>query len=337
MNIFLFIFVLLCNVLLLYFFYKKNFFVDEKKNQHKLFVSQNRNNYLLGGLYLIIFNAFFFITKNPEYFFVLLAIFFLGIFSDLRINENPKIRFVLQILIIFFLLKISNTYILDTRINTFNEILKINFVSICFTIFCLMIFLNGVNFIDGINTLSLLYLIVVVAFMLSLNLVYDFKIDLNYYIYLFILLIFIIILNYFGLVFLGDSGAYLSGAIIGLELIKIANDNIIISPYYVILLLLYPCFEILFSITRRLINNNKSYKPDNLHLHQLLYQLYANQKIFSKLNTHLVTSLSINFVVFLFVFLGFVFVSQTKIIVLLIIFKLLTYLISYYFLKKLVL
>ena len=243
MSINLFILVLLINILLLYFFYKNKIFLDEKNNNHKLFVSQNSNNYLLGGLYLIIFNLFFFVTKNPEFFLVLLALFFLGIFSDLRINENPKIRFILQIIIIFFLIEVSNTYILDVRINTFNEILKINFVSICFTIFCLMICLNGINFIDGINTLALFYLITVIALMLSLNLVYNFKIDLNYYLYLFVLLIFILILNYSGLVFLGDSGAYLSGAIIGLELIKIANNNFIISPYYIVLLLLSVLFS----------------------------------------------------------------------------------------------
>jgi UDP-N-acetylmuramyl pentapeptide phosphotransferase/UDP-N-acetylglucosamine-1-phosphate transferase len=51
---------------------------------------------------------------------------------------------------------------------------------------------------------------------------------------------------------MGDSGSYLIAIIIGIYLIKFYELNILISPYYIALLLWYPAFENLFSLVRRL-------------------------------------------------------------------------------------
>ena len=56
--------------------------------------------------------------------------------------------------------------------------------------------------------------------------------------------------------FLGDSGAYFLSFFIGFILIEIYNANLKISPYFIILLLWYPCFENLFSIIRKLLRKN---------------------------------------------------------------------------------
>ena len=51
-----------------------------------------------------------------------------------------------------------------------------------------------------------------------------------------------------------------------------------ISPYFIANLLLYPAFENLFSIIRRVSLNKKNYLADNNHLHQLLFK-YLKKKI----------------------------------------------------------
>ena len=72
--------------------------------------------------------------------------------------------------------------------------------------------------------------------------------------------------------FLGDNGIYFLSAIFGYNLINFSNQNIEhISPFYVVSLLWYPCFENLFSIIRRLYNKIKVSEPDNSHLHTLIY------------------------------------------------------------------
>ena len=62
-------------------------------------------------------------------------------------------------------------------------------------------------------------------------------------------------------------------------LIKFINNNTVISPYFVVLLLWYPCFENLFSIVRRLLSNKKTQQADNYHLHHLIYLFFSKKKI----------------------------------------------------------
>ena len=70
---------------------------------------------------------------------------------------------------------------------------------------------------------------------------------------------------------MGDSGAYLLSILSGVYLINFSYNNDYISPFFIILLLWYPCFELLFSMIRRFKNKSKTYKPDSNHLHQFIY------------------------------------------------------------------
>lgn len=143
-----------------------------------------------------------------------------------------------------------------------------------------------------------------------------------------------IILNYNGIIFLGDSGAYLLSFVIGVNLIEIVNNNNIISPYFIILLVIYPCFEILFSIIRRAATYKKTYNADNFHIHQILYKFLKKKKLFNELSLHLATSVSINLFLIFFFIIGLVFFNDTKILVTLILIKIFIYSFLYYHLKK---
>ena len=70
---------------------------------------------------------------------------------------------------------------------------------------------------------------------------------------------------------MGDTGAYLLGFFYGYFLIKIYVEHQTFSPFFVILLLWYPCFENLFSILRKFKLKKSPIKPDSNHLHQLLF------------------------------------------------------------------
>jgi UDP-N-acetylmuramyl pentapeptide phosphotransferase/UDP-N-acetylglucosamine-1-phosphate transferase len=76
-----------------------------------------------------------------------------------------------------------------------------------------------------------------------------------------------------GLIFLGDSGAYLLGFLtvcIGLLLVKTEAR---ISPMAPVLLGAYPLIETLWSIYRRSLHAKRSVaRPDALHLHSLIYR-----------------------------------------------------------------
>ena len=113
-----------------------------------------------------------------------------------------------------------------------------------------MILINGSNFIDGLNGLLLGYFLIILLILLDLG----YLIDISNSQYLLLLLIsgivFLLILNLFNLLYLGDGGSYVIGFVLGYILIAVYNQNII-SPFFIILLIWYPCFENLFSIIRK--------------------------------------------------------------------------------------
>ena len=71
------------------------------------------------------------------------------------------------------------------------------------------------------------------------------------------------------------------------------NPNI--SPYFIIVLLWYPCFEILFSILRKFKFKKSPIKPDTKHLHQLVF--FYISKTF-KINDNVNNTLSANLINF---------------------------------------
>ena len=144
-----------------------------------------------------------------------------------------------------------------------------------------------------------------------------------------------LLFNFFGKNFLGDGAAYGLGFIFGYFLLKISLINNNISPYFIANLLLYPAFEILFSILRRNFSKDNNYLPDNDHLHQLIFKFFKKKKIIKK-NFLLssLTGISINSILFLNYYIGFNYHNNTMIQITLIISLIFLYLISYYFLNK---
>ena len=329
-----FIIILSVNFLIFMICYKFKLLTEHKTKKHKNFVNQVMPSYQIGGIFLL--NLLIVNYYNINYYAILpiFLIFILGIGSDLRYLEDPKLRFFLQIFIILLFIEVLDIKILDVRIEIFNEMLQVKLISTVFTVFCIMIFINGINFIDGINVLTVLYLLIVYLFIFILNYselitLYDESIF-----YLICLLLIVLVLNYFGLVFLGDSGSYLVSLVTSGYLISSVNPQSYISPYFVILVVIYPCFEILFSIIRRSKIKKKYYRPDNLHLHHLIYNAFKNKFQLNVLNQHLMTALTINSVILAFFIFGLLFYDQTKVLLFLIICKIIIYLFVYKLLKN---
>ena len=82
------------------------------------------------------------------------------------------------------------------------------------------------------------------------------------------------VLNYpRGLIFLGDSGAYLIGFWISLLSLLLVSRHEEVSNWFPLLLCFYPIFETIFTIFRRyFIKKTNPGLPDSLHLHQLIFK-----------------------------------------------------------------
>ena len=76
----------------------------------------------------------------------------------------------------------------------------------------------------------------------------------------------------FGKIFLGDSGAYILGILIGWGGVKIVQTSSTISPWSIFLIIIYPASELVFSILRRIYYKISTTTADNKHLHSILYK-----------------------------------------------------------------
>lgn len=152
--------------------------------------------------------------------------------------------------------------------------LQFGLVSFIFTIFAIAGAANAINIIDGYNGLAS-----VVSAMILAGLAY-----VSYYLGDRLILVAAVgmlgaiggflIWNYpRGLIFLGDGGAYFIGFIIGTLSILMLARHPNVSPWFPLLLCIYPVFETLFSIYRKKLVRGKSPgAPDGVHLHMLVYK-----------------------------------------------------------------
>lgn len=75
-----------------------------------------------------------------------------------------------------------------------------------------------------------------------------------------------------GLVFAGDGGAYLWGVIIALVSVALVQRHPQVSPWFPVLLIIYPVWETMFSIYRKWARGDSPGMSDALHLHQLVFR-----------------------------------------------------------------
>ncbi len=275
------------------YFKKQNYLSNFSGDNHQLF-SNKKNIPLVGGILLFIPT----IILNLENFFFVISITFItliGFLSDRKILESPKKRFIFQLTFVVISVIILDLEITSSRVIFFDNLLKINIFNIFFTSFCLLILINGSNFIDGLNGLLLLYMALVIFFIFKLGLVPQNIIDENLFIYFILFLVILVILNLFNILMLGDSGAYLISFFVGYLIITIHKLNPNISPYFFITLIWYPCYENLFSIIRKFKIKLSPLAPDSNHLHQLLYEKINKRLFKNKLFANNTSSILINF------------------------------------------
>jgi UDP-N-acetylmuramyl pentapeptide phosphotransferase/UDP-N-acetylglucosamine-1-phosphate transferase len=332
------IFIIISYILLIIFlnslFLKKKILVDKKQLIHKSFTSKDLVP--ISGGFLILFNLLFFNSNYQEKLFFI-GIFSLGILSDLLIIEKPLKKFFIQFFIVVTFLLLLNISILSTKVFFIDFFIKNKLFAILFSAFCLLILINGSNFLDGINTLVCGYYIIIVLVILYIG--HYNKINYNFleFYYLLISLLVIFLFNFFSKTYLGDSGTFLLSFLVGYQLINLCNINLsltkYISPIFILLLLWYPAFENLFSIIRKTLSKSNASKPDNLHLHHLLFS-YLKIKIKNKKIINSLTGTILNFYNFIIFFIGAQFYSKTNFLVILVIINISVYIITYFSLLR---
>ena len=311
-----------------FFFQKKKIFLDIKqKSYHKKFTGHKHVPFV-GGIFLL-FSIFFLSDLNLYFLSILLIIFLIGFFSDLFILNSIKVRFLLQIIFIILFIILADLKISQTKIFLIDQFLTNNLFNIFFVCLCILIVINGSNFIDGvnINLLSYYIIIYIILLLLSKNQSIDVNIK-NLDLFLTTLII-IFILNFSQKLYMGDSGAYLIGFYTSINLINFYNDNLAISSFFIVLLLWYPAFENFFSIVRKKNLDKSPLKPDNKHLHHLIFLFLKKNKLITKY-TNTATGLIINVYNLFVLIIGFNYFYHSQILSMLVIFNIFIYCFVYY-------
>ena len=337
-NIYFELTLILLIYLLINYTLKKNLFLIDniQSSTHKREIYSTIGTPLSGGLLFVFFFSFYYFKYNDVLIFFLFIVYFLGLLSDLNLLKSPKIRFLFQISILVFYVFFTNTEIISISIPFFDNLLKNNLFNIFFVTFCILVLINGYNFIDGVNTLVVGNFILCLTSIILLSKFNNLNVDLNLLYKIMLICCVIFIFNIFGKSFLGDSGTYSISFVISVILINFAYDNIgKVSPYYIANLLWYPAIENLFTIIRRILNKRDFSKPDNKHLHQLIY-FYLDKKINlkNKLYINSLTGILINIYLMVSLIVAFNIYSHTISLVYLIIFNLIIYFSIYFYLSK---
>ncbi len=314
---------------------KKKFLSDNIKfSKHKSLVS-SINTPTSGGLFLIFFILIFKAQLGLVNILYLFLIFLVGLSSDRIKNVSPLIRLLFQIFITYLFVVNTQTLIIDVRIDYINQLLNQNiYLPILFTVFCFIVLMNGTNFIDGVNLNTIGFYILVYSAILIVSNNNDLSIDRTLNIKILSFLIVIYLMNFFNKLQLGDGGSYLISFFTAFYVINFISQNPLVSPYFAILILWYPCFENLFSISRKIYQKRSISDADNLHLHHNIF-LFFKIRNFKNLNN--LSGLILNLSNLFLIFIGINFFNSTKHLVFLIFVNVFIYILIYNILIKFIL
>ncbi len=311
------------------FLVKKEFLLNYGGSAHQKF-SGITNVPLTGGIFIFFSILYLYFNEIESIIFFLSLLFILGLATDLKITDSPKIRFLIQTALLFLIVYSSDLQITPTRVYVIDLIISNVLLSYLFSTFCLLILINGSNFIDGLNGLLVGYYLLISIVFYQLDLINFLNIENSNSLLFLVILLFLFLLNLFKKSFMGDTGAYILGFFYGYLLIKIYVEYQTFSPFFVILLLWYPCFENLFSILRKFQLKKSPIKPDNNHLHQLIFfylkKKYKHKSIFAN-NYGSLIILSYNLIIFSF---GIQNVSNTQYQIILLMLNILVYCAIYF-------
>ncbi len=325
------------SLLLIIFVISKLIFKDLKSKyykKHQKFAGKELIP-LIGGIIIFCFLGFNFQYFDKYIIFFSFLILCLGISSDCNFINSPKIRLILQSSLIIIFVDMLNLNILDLRNEFLNNLISNYYFNVFFISFCLLVLINGSNFIDGLDGLNLGYFLSILIVILMLSQSSKIIINEDQIMILFCIVTFLFLLNILNLLYLGDSGSYLIGFLFGYFLLNVNDSNPLISPYFIALLLWYPAFENLFSIIRKKIIRTDPLDADNSHLHQLLFNYFKRKKNkFIKKFSNPISSLIINVFNLSIFLISLSYFTHTNSLLFLIALNVTIYLFFYFLLKK---
>ncbi len=255
-------------------------FPDNRLKTHKKKIS------LIGGT-IVMFNIFFLLLINFAFqikffdFFqstteifsflaVLLLFFILGFYDD-KYKIKPYVKFFFSILFsIFYVFTNENIILYSFSISIYEYRIFLEVFSVLFTVFCIIVLINSLNFYDGINGQLLIFFLIMFSYLLLKTNRFEF------YSLIIIIILFCLFLNLSNQMFLGDNGVHVMSIILITSIIYEHNvyKNFIYADEIFFLLLL-PGIDLIRLTIFRLINGKNPFYGDRNHIHHLMIKRYS--------------------------------------------------------------
>ena len=236
---------------------------------------------LIGGVIMIINILAYIILEvffNLQYFnieiskrefmsllFFIFSFFLIGLYDD-KYKIKPERKFFISILISIFVLSLNkNLLINNITFSFYDQKIFLNNFKYFFTIFCIIILLNSLNFYDGTNGQLIIFFIIIFSFL-------GIKSPAPYiYILIDIILLFLLFLNLKNKIFLGDNGVFtLSSLLIILIVYEHNQFNSLEYADEIFLLLILPGIDLVRLTISRIFKGKNAFYGDRKHIHHLL-------------------------------------------------------------------
>jgi UDP-GlcNAc:undecaprenyl-phosphate/decaprenyl-phosphate GlcNAc-1-phosphate transferase len=222
--------------------------------------------------------------------------FLLGLIDDIKnLSPNKKIFFFIITLILLIFID-DDMNIRNISLSVLDYNFSIGAFSYFWTVICFLLFINALNMFDGINLQVTMFSFISVLYLISFHsLLNDFLMVVGFSLLCFS------ILNYSSKSFLGNSGSYLLGFLIGFMFVKTYNLENNIYADQIVLLMIIPGLDLIRLFFSRIFKKRHPFSPDRGHLHHYLLNKFSNT------NTFLIISLIIWVPFFIAKFTGLIF------------------------------
>lgn len=237
---------------------------------------------LVGGLAMFIgvLLSFFLnnlINASVAYFLsASLIIIVIGVIDDYR-TLSVKLRILFQFIASFILIYFAEVNIVSIGNLLGHGEIYLNSWSIFFTLLAYIAGINALNMSDGMHGLAGGSCLITFSSIIFLAFL-DGSLSSSIISILFCAVIPIFLLDNLCIfrsneyrIFMGDAGSMFLGLAVAFELIGLSQVDVnLFSPVTALWIFSVPLFDLVFTISRRLITGNSPFKPDSSHLHHVL-------------------------------------------------------------------
>ena len=211
---------------------------------------------------------------NYSLFIPLGIMFVIGVYDDLY-NADFKLKFLLQIIVAKIL--IDQGYVISNYHGLFGLYEVPWLLAQASTVFVFLVVVNAINFIDGIDGLAITEVIKIIVVLEFFSAGPTALAPLGLLIVSSILPLYYFNFKKKRKVFLGDGGSMFLGTLVMIYTLQtlsqnfnFSSDTIVNKTLFMLVVLIYPLFDLLRVFILRIKNGNSPFIADNRHIHHIL-------------------------------------------------------------------